>query len=279
MVKNTSLVVVISDTHVNSTIGLMSHRVRMDDGGYYSSSKSQKWIYNNFKSFCRDVDAEKRRLRAPLILIINGDIADDNKHKTTQILTHNLADILKMTVDTLNPITELADHIVVTRGTEAHTGPSACLDELYAKDVGAAQSAEDMYSWWNFRGMFGGVTFDVAHHPASFSGVPHTAHAPAGKMATTVETNYALAGEKPPNVVIRSHNHIFADSGYTYSTRAFITHPWQLTTSYGHRKGFSGRVMPVGGMFFVCENGNYDVHVRRYMPTRGKYWTVYEEMK
>jgi len=278
MKTNTELVTVISDTHVNSLIGLMTNKVRMDDGGAYLSSKSQRWIYGNFKSFCRDIDVEKRRLRAPNTLIINGDISDDNNHKTTQILTHNKADILKMTVDTLMPIIELADHVIVTRGTEAHVGSNACMDEMVAEDISAHGPAENMYSWWAFRGEFGGVKFDVAHHPGTFSGMPHTQYAPAGRVAARIAWDYALNSEKPPDVAIRSHNHVFADSGYTYPTRAFITYPWQLTTSYGHRKGFSGRVMPIGGMFFVCEAGKYDMHVRSYSPKRGRYWTIHEAM-
>jgi len=273
--KNTCLTVVVSDAHINSTVGLLAPRVNLDDGGQYVSSKSQKWAYNNFLSFCKEIETEKRRLGAPTVVIINGDIADDNKHKTSQIITHNKADILKMSVATLMPLTELADAIIVLRGTEAHAGPSASMDEMYAEDVSAEQSAENIFSWWEFRGKFGGVTFDIAHHPGTFSGMPHSAHAPAGKVAARIEYDYAINGKKPPDIAIRSHNHIFADSGQTYETRTFITLPWQLTTSYGHRKGFSGRIMPIGGMYFICEDGEYDVHVRRFSPRRSKYWSTY----
>jgi hypothetical protein len=277
--KDACLVVVVSDTHINSTVGLLNRRINLDDGGQYVSSKSQNWLYNNFLSFCKEIETEKRRLSAPTIVIFNGDIADDNQHKTTQLITGNKADILRMTVDTLNPIIELADHIIVMRGTEAHVGPSASMDEMFADDISADKSAENIFSWWEFRGMIGGVTFDIAHHPGTFSGMPHTAHAPAGKVATRIEYDYAIAGKKPPDIAIRSHNHIFSDSGLSYETRAFITLPWQLTTSYGHRKGFSGRIMPVGGMYFVCEKGKYDVKVRKYSPRRTRYWSTYWTMK
>ena len=276
--KDTCLTVVVSDTHINSTVGLLAPRVNLDDGGQYKSSKSQKWINNNFLSFCKDVEVEKRRLGAPTVVIFNGDIADDNTHKTTQIITHNKADILRMTVDTLMPLVELADHIIVTRGTEAHVGPSASMDEMFAEDISASKSAENIYSWWEFRGKLGGVTFDVAHHPGTFSGMPHAAHGPAGRVASIVEHDYAISGKRPPDIAIRSHNHIFSDSGLTYETRAFITLPWQLTTSYGHRKGFSGRVMPIGGMYFICDNGEYNVHVRKFSPRKTKYWSTYWEV-
>ena len=80
--KNTCLTVVVSDPHINSTVGLLANKVNLDDGGQYTSSKSQRWIYNNFLSFCKDIEVEKRRLGAPTIVVFNGDIADDNNHKT-----------------------------------------------------------------------------------------------------------------------------------------------------------------------------------------------------
>lgn len=271
--KRTFLTAVISDPHVNSMVGLLAPRIQLDDGGHYTGSKAQKWVHNNFLSYCRDIEAEKRRLRALTTVIINGDIADDNNHKTTQIITHNMADILRMTVDTLSPLIELADHIIVCRGTEAHTGPSACMDEMFAEDVGAEKSGDNTYSWWEFNGELGGVSFNVAHHPGAFSGVPQNAHGPAGRVASRVEYDYAIEGMSPPDIAIRSHNHIFGDSGYTFRTRAFITLPWQLTTSYGHRKGFSGRIMPVGGMYFISKDGEYDVYIRKYSPRKTKYYS------
>ncbi len=276
--KDTCLTVVVSDPHINSTVGLLTNkRVSLDDGGHHTSSKSQKWLYSNFLSFCKDVEVEKRRLGAPTVVIFNGDIADDNKHKTTQIITQNKPDILRMAVDTLMPLIELSDYSIVIRGTEAHAGPSASMDEMFAEDISAAKASANIYSWWEFRGKLGGVTFDIAHHPGAFSAMQHMAHGPAGKIASRVEYDYAIAGKKPPDIAIRSHNHIFSDSGLTYDTRGFITLPWQLTTSYGHRKGFSGRIMPVGGLYFICDSGRYDVCVRKYSPRKTKYWSSWWE--
>ncbi len=135
------IVAVNADLHVNSTVGLLCPRFTLDDGGAYSSSKAQRWAWNHWLSYWKDVEAEKKRLNAPVIAVLNGDIADDNYHCTTQLVTRNKADIIHMVGETLRPCLDVADHVFITRGTEAHVGPNACLDELVAKDIGAEKES------------------------------------------------------------------------------------------------------------------------------------------
>jgi hypothetical protein len=224
-------------------------------------------------NFWKEVAVEKRRTRGTLYTVINGDVADYNKHATSQMITTNIADIIKMSYHTLEPCLDVSDFVFVTRGTEAHVLSNSSLDELIARDIDAVESDEGTNSWWWLRAKFGGVKFDIAHHSGTGSLVPHGQHGPAGRIAARMIHDYARNMSDLPDVAIRSHNHIFSDSGETYPVRAIVTEPWQLTTSFGHRIGMSGRVMPVGGLLFTCSNGSYSLNKLSYTPKMRRYWT------
>jgi hypothetical protein len=273
----TDLVCIVSDTHINSRVGLLPPTIKLDDGDTIKASKAQRWLWHQWKTFWDDVAEERRRTRgAKLYVIVNGDIADYNKHATSQMITTNIADIIKMSYKVFDPCLSIADHVFVTRGTEAHALSNASLDELFARDIDAVSSDEDTSSWWWLRAKFGGVKFDVAHHAGTGSLVPHGAHGPAGRVAARIMHDYATKAADLPNVAVRSHNHIFSDSGETYPVRAIVTEPWQLTTSFGHRIGMSGRLLPVGGLLFTCDRGTYSLKKLSYTPKLRKYWTANE---
>ncbi len=89
---------------------------------------------------------------------------------------------------------------------------------------------------------------------------------------------YAETGDKPPNVVIRSHLHQFADTGMNFnSIRLIATPAWQLITGYVHRLQ-PGALADIGGLIFVCyPGGKYELEVVRYRPKRRKPIRVTDE--
>ena len=107
------------------------------------------------------------------MLVLNGDIVEkDNKRRTHQIITRNDATLLRIAVSTLKPALEWADAIYVVRGTEAHVGKSAEMEEALAYDIGAEKDGE-LHSHWHLRAVAGGVRMDIAHH-ATMGGMPWT---------------------------------------------------------------------------------------------------------
>ena len=272
----TDLVCIVSDTHINSRVGLLPPSMKLDDGDTIKARKAQRWQWHQWTQFWNEIAEEKRRSKATLYTIINGDVADLNKHSTSQMITTNIADIVKMCSHVFEPCLEVTDHVFVTRGTEAHALDNASLDELFARDIDAIESDENTSSWWWMRGEFGGVKFDVAHHPGTGSLIPHGAHGPAGRIAARMVYDYARNPSQMPDIAVRSHNHLFSDSGETYPVRAIVTEPWQLTTSFGHRIGMSGRLMPIGGLLFTCDRGNYSLRKLSYTPKHRRYWTKNE---
>jgi hypothetical protein len=272
-----AIVAFLSDTHINSKVGLSYPTFNLDDGGTHRSSKAQRWVWQKYLEYCKELEEVKERTGYPLYVIHGGEVADDLTHSKTQLISpNNTADIVKNAALAMEPVLSLSDAWFCLRGTEAHSGANSNLDELIAYDLGAEPDG-DLYSRWLFRAKFGGVTFDVAHHPGTGSGVPWAQSAVAGRLAAAVMMDYIDLGEKPPQLILRGHNHKFSDSGRTYAkSRAIVGTSWQLSTSFGYRIGRGTEVLPIGGMYFVCENGEYTTHTCHFKGKLPPYWTVKE---
>ena len=123
-------VVVVSDAHINSTVGLCPPSVNLDDGGTYRYSVQQRALWRSWLDFCEKAHDSTDNV----IVILNGDLVE-NGNKSTQVISRNKASILGMAYDAIAPLVEDADKVFVIRGTEYHTGSSADLEEAFAKDL------------------------------------------------------------------------------------------------------------------------------------------------
>lgn len=255
----TTIVAVVSDLHCNSTVALSPPLIELDDGGQYKASKAQRWIWRRWLSYWAEV--AQRREGSRLVIVLNGELADDNHHPTTQLITRNPADMLKLSAEALAPALSLlqeGDSLFVTRGTEAHSGPSAHLDETIAQDIGATGPAEEIASHWRLRLSIEGVRFDIAHHPPGGDGrLPWTRGNFANRLAAMAVFECASSGERAPHLLVRGHVHRPDDSYDRFAVRALVLPSWQLTTSYGHRIG--GDPLPIGGLIVTCDRGRFVV--------------------
>jgi hypothetical protein len=221
-----AVLAVVSDLHTNSTVGLCKPYVELDDGGRYKASSLQRWYWRSWLDLWERYKSIKEQHKLPLVAIVNGDAADGVPHKTTQVITSNKATQLRMAVDVLEPVLDVADAIIIMRGTPAHTGKAAWLEEALAEDIGAVPFGEHQHSWWHLYAKIGGFTFDVKHHPETGSKVPWAAGAAAARMAAQVVFKYGATGDTPPDFALRAHRHTFMDSGNTYKTRVLCTPAW-----------------------------------------------------
>lgn len=273
----TTLVAIAGDLHTNSTLGVMPPTVRLDDGGEYKASPQQRWLWRHWVKSWAAVGEARDRHDARLVVILNGELADNNHHHTTQLVTRNPADQLNIAIETLRPVTDLlrdGDRVFVTRGTEAHSGPSGHLDETLAQELGATgERADGPASWWRLRAEFEGVRFDVSHHPPGGGGrMPWTRANYAPRLAAMMWWQYVERGERPPHFAVYGHVHRPGDSYDAFGVRALITPSWQLMTSYGYRIG--GDPLPVGLAWVVCRDGEVVEVVKKYDTWRlAGWWT------
>lgn len=265
------ILAVVSDLHVNSTVALSPAKLELDDGGTYSPSKLQRWINGLWADYWQRVDELKAQHSADVVTILNGELADNNRHATTQLISRNPADQVNAALMVLEPVKAVSDEIIVTRGTAAHVGPSSSMDEDLAKSIATVRNAENgTASWWTWHGTIEGVRVDAAHHPGTGSARPWTAGGAAIRLAHMVAERYIRRGMLPPHLVLRGHNHRPEDSGRNVRhTRAIINPAWQGPTDFGSRLG--GELLPVGGHIFGLHDGRIvlDEAVHHEIPLKG----------
>lgn len=275
-----AIVAVITDVHANSTAALCPPVVRRDRADDWRQTKPQRWIYETaWMPYVEELWDVKKRLKWPFYLISGGELADDNKYSETELISKNPADQLRMPVELLKPLIDMADFFIAVRGTEAHTGPASWMDEKVAEDITiTVRNEEGEASWYQFRASLGGVQIHIQHHPGTGAYKPWTQGADANRLAADMIYRYIAHNkamkrqgtpelqQEIPDVVFCGHNHTPSDSIDNHPVRALILPSWQLTTGFGHR--LSGKWLPVGGTYMLCDRGQFDIF-KRY-----KHWPI-----
>lgn len=250
----TTTLVIVSDLHINSTAGLCTPVVSREKGDYHAH-RPQRELWESWLDFCSKAQAAPGRK----VAIINGDIGElDAKRRTYELITPNKAEILAMIPEVIEPLIKIVDQVYVMRGTPAHSGKGAWLEEAIGNDLTNSVKQGKVASWYHLRAVVEGIRFDFAHH-ASMGGLPWTAANAANKLAAKTIFQYADQYQQPsPHLVIRSHNHRTADSYNNHSTRAIFTPCWSLSTEYGFRNGHENDLPHIGGMLITCDSGKYE---------------------
>lgn len=205
-----------------------------------------------------------------------GEALDDLQHRTTQLITVNKADIVKLGALVWERPRDMSDSFIVLRGTEAHSGASACYDELLAMDLEADPDEwAGTHSWWYWRGRPApdGPLIDAAHHPQTSGRLPHTQNAAASRQSFMIELKAGRAEQPVPDIAVRGHVHYAADSGIYTRPRTFYCRAWQLTTAYGSRLGEAGYVLPVGTLVLIIRDGKVTPLDLHYTAPEKPIWT------
>lgn len=266
---------VVSDTHCNSVIGLGKPTVDLDDGSQVSASVARRWLLGTFEDILEQ--AEKKR-NGDLYGILNGDIieTDAKQRHATELITRNNEEARQATIDVLEPFFNLCKSVYVTRGTEAHVGEQAQWEESVASNFDNVIRNPDTgrASWYHLPLDFDGVRLDICHHPrGGGSGRPMNKQAGVNRIASDVLFEYANDGERVPDLVIRSHLHGYRDSYDAFRTRAIITPPMSLLTAYTYRLGIN-RSEKVGAVLIYCNHGEYFVEPLLYAVRKAEWQTL-----
>lgn len=278
----THIIVACGDQHCGSTVGLMHpNGVYHDDGLHISPSKYQRWLWEKHEEFLDKVEQIRASEPDSVLHYWNtGDLVDGDHHNTTQIVGRAQGmhvsvarDVLEKGVLALEP-----DYVHIMRGTPSHVGAESGLEK------GVAQLIEDAghklvrdhdtgsLTWRILRAEIGGVTFDVRHHGRAGQR-EHTRRSYQSIYAFDIWASYTTTGAEAPDIAVRSHKHKFMDSGYDHRgvTRAVATPAWQLATEYVHKLAIES-LADIGGVVFVCRNGECSVKPILFTPERPKIW-------
>ncbi len=267
----TKLVTVISDTHINSTIGLCNNPIVLADGGSYSPSFGQKWLAEQWKDFWQEsstfLDNESVTEK---ILILNGDIVDLNTHSQHQLITPNESTIVKIAYDMLSPICEKYDTVYFIKGTEAHVKQSGELEELLGVMLHTkTNETTGEHTHWRLNLNVDDVLFNIEHH-GKVGTKDWTKLTPLMNLGVEHMLDAARFGYQAPDLVIRSHMHTFGDTTDNLPTRVIQNSAWQLATAFSRRIGII-RPADIGGLNIICNKGEYDVNVFKRNPSHAGY--------
>lgn len=248
------IVVWCGDLHINSTVALCVPEFERDDGNYHKNSKLQDELWLAWVDAWKTV---KRKAKGrQVVTIIGGEIADEMmKHPSHQYITHNNNDLRKMALETLDPLIQVTDKLIVLRGTEAHSGLSANLDEAIANDIAKTYTGIKVirdgnnYSHWYARLYIGGRLFDLAHHVNMGNG-KRTERDAANHLSADLMMTYGRNREPLPDFALRGHVHRVSDSSINYPIHSVICPCWTAANSHIHRIG-GGAESPEIGLIYI----------------------------
>lgn len=251
-------VIACGDLHVNSTVAVCPPVVELDDGGTYHASRVQRWLWDCWLDQVEKVKAIEARRK---VLILNGDIGElDTKRRSNQLISANKSTILSTVLKTISPLVDVVDDVIIIRGTQAHVGKAAWVEEMVAADLDHTikpTKKDAPASWYHLRGVFAGVRFDVAHH-VSMGHLPWSEKNAANKIASIVLWRYLVdMGQPAPHVVIRSHQHRYNDSGGNYPLFVVLMSAWTVGTEFLYRIGGENSVADIGSSIFYCDNAQF----------------------
>lgn len=256
----TDLLVVVEDIHGGSNVAVCPPGgMELDDGQTIMPSKAQRWLWKKYKWAWRQAQDLKAEINADTtVLAINGDMVDGNHHGTSQIATPLESFHVRVAHKCLTYALEQIrpDQIHMTRGTGAHVGKAGTLEEGLARvlrdqgwplieDPDTAQVTS-----YHRRYELGGLLVDQRHH-GLMGRKAHTRGPYMRYYAQEIELEHRLDEERPPDLALRAHNHIYGDSGrdHRWKTRVIAGPCWQLMTEYSHRKPFEA--LPSIGIYAV----------------------------
>ena len=264
---------IISDLHCGSTVGLCHpNEVTLDDGGTYTPSKVQRWLWDNWLAFWSR--AKEVKGSGSLGVLCNGDLIDGDHHGTPQIITRDPNVQLYVLKECFAPVLALKPEMaIVVRGTEAHVGKGASMEESFARwlnkeGVAVPKDGDtSMYSHWHFRGAILGHLVDCAHH-GRVGQRPWTKSGVVGNLAAQIVMEYANRRESPPTLAIRSHYHTFHDTYNLFATRLIQTPGFQIHTAFAH-KVVPEVLSDIGGVLVTFEKDKApEVEVVLFRPHR-----------
>lgn len=268
MLKN---YVIISDLHCGCQLGLCPPGgARLDEGGRYLPNAIQKKIWLYWREFWEKFVPQVTK-NQPWGLVINGDAIDGIHHGATTQISHNLADQRRLAIDVLGPVAMRAKAVYLIRGTEAHVGKSATEEEAIAAELGAVPNEHGQRARYDLWLKIGDGLAHVMHHIGATGSQAYEATA-VHKELTEEYTEAGRWGERPPDIVVRSHRHRFIKSEIASdhgNAQSVVTPGWQAKTPFAWKIAGARLSAPqFGGI--VLRQGDEDLFVRHRVWTIGR---------
>jgi hypothetical protein len=259
--------IVISDLHCGSRLGLLSAKgFTPDQGGRVLQSRLQEVVWRWWLEMWSEWVPVATK-GEPFGIILNGDGIDGEPHGCTALISSNPADQQKIALDILYPLMGVCDgRFKWVRGTEAHVGKSGSSEEMAAKDLGAVPDRDGMSARFSLWQKVGSGLAHVMHHVGTTSSSAHEASAVNAEM-TAEYIEAARWGERPPDVIVRSHRHrcieVRIPTGRGFAT-ATVTPGWELKTPFSYKIA-GARIAPPQFGAVLIRHGDRQIYTEPYV--------------
>lgn len=226
-------IVVVSDTHCGSVMGLCPPIVTLEGGGEYRVNKYQSWLWACWLDMIEQVE----HLDKP-ILVINGDALQGQSPKDGQLIGSKRSTQVDIGKEAFAPLVKACSTVYYVRGTEWHEGPAAQDVEGFAASMGAKRKdGTGQHTRSELYLDLGGQVIHFAHHIQN-SSVPHyESTIPAREALIQTSELVRFFGPSAPNLrmVVRSHRHRSAIVWLPPDLYSLVTPAFQLKTSFSYK--------------------------------------------
>lgn len=264
--------IVISDPHFGCKLGLCPPEgIELDEGNVALPSRLQLQVWAMWKYFW-DNWVPRATRGEEYAVALNGDAIDGDHHRSSTPFTTNIKDQRRLAQKVLAPLvnSEKCKAYFHIRGTEAHVGISGQDEEALAASLGAIPDEHGNHARWEMWLRMRDRLIHLTHHIGTTSSAAYESTAVLKELIEAYN-EAGRWGDKPPDVVVRSHRHramhitLPTEGGYGIS---IVTPGWQLKTPFVYRQaqGRSGTPQ-IGGYLIRC--GDED-----HIYARFKIWKV-----
>lgn len=229
MKAKTKKLVILSDTHIGSTLGLWPEAFEATEGQIILQNKWQRLLWAFWLEMQEWVS--KRTTPGEYEILINGDCVEGIHHRTLQVMSADVSDQSRAAVDVLGGLVKDAAALYLTKGTECHTRN----DELrIGKELDAiCDPATGHHAWDRLELEYDKVLFTAAHHCSATSRSWLESSEYSRFIASEINER-ARTGKKVPQVIARAHRHVHGVFNDGCSI-GIVTGGWQGLTRHGNK--------------------------------------------
>lgn len=201
--KPTDIVVLCADLHINDTVGLCPPEYKRANRDVHLPSVGQRFLWKAWLDVWATVKARKAQTGASVYTVWAGDIGDLNRHSNAELISTVKKNVQDAMTQAAQPALDVSDYNFVVRGTTAHVGELAELEEQFAADIGAERcTAVGSHTWPVLPLQVGGVSIEVSHRPPCSTRQPQARNLSVARAAG-LQAIRAMKQRIPPRVHLR----------------------------------------------------------------------------
>lgn len=261
MKAKTRVVMMLSDLHIGSTVGLWPDGFVNNEGVPIGQNKFQSWLWKCWRDMLKWSDTVIGNDAFELVL--NGDLVEGIHHRTLQVMTPDVGDQTSAVMDALSPLVAKAHRVHLIKGTECHTRN----DEVRLGKAldGTQDPVTGQHAWDVLDLEVHGTLFNFAHHISATARSYLEASAHSIALGALTHSR-ARSGKQVPMVMCRAHRHrhgIWTDG----NQMSAICGAWQGLTRHGYKVVPDATIQPSAIIFDTRTTDRGDlplVHQRVY---------------